>query len=516
MKKAWSGRFREETHPLAEAFTASISVDRRLYRHDVQGSIAHCRMLARQHLITRAEAAALIAGLEEVAREIEAGRFPHDPRLEDIHLHIERRLQDKVGEVAGKLHTARSRNDQVALDLRLYLREETREVLARLLALQAALTGLAREHLDVIVPGYTHLRRAQPVLLGHHWLAYYEMFRRDLQRFVEVHQRINVLPLGAGALAGTSLPIDRRYVAKLLGFPKVAGNSLDAVSDRDFAIEWTAAAALCMLHVSRLSEELVLWSGEEFGFLELPEAFCTGSSMLPHKVNPDVAELARGKAGRVFGALTALLTLMKGLPLAYNRDMQEDKPALFDAVDTLKETLAVFAAMLPGVRVTPGLAKGLTGDFMLSVDLAEYLVQRGLPFRTAHEVVGRLVRYCMDKEIGLANLTLDEMRRFSDRFAPDALARLSLHAAVNARRSAGGTARVNVLRAVKGAEAELVRQRRRLAGTAPAAPGARPDGSVPARAASRKGPGAKGSGRKGEQGRAGRRAGGRGARGGQR
>ncbi|MBI2002086.1 MAG: argininosuccinate lyase, partial [candidate division NC10 bacterium] len=329
-KKPWGGRFEAETHGQVEAFTASIHFDQRLAPHDIAGSIAHARMLGKCGILSKAEVDAIVAGLEEILKEIERGEFRTDPALEDIHMHIERRLVEKIGDVGGKLHTARSRNDQVALDLRLYLREAIGKIRDQIRSLQEALVAEAEVHLGTVMPGYTHLQRAQPILLAHHLLAYFEMFQRDRDRFADCLTRVNVLPLGAGALAGTTLPIDRAYVAKLLNFPKVAANSVDAVADRDFAVEFLAGCAVLAMHVSRLAEELILWASAEFGFIELPDAFATGSSMMPQKKNPDVAELARGKAGRVYGSLLALLTMLKGLPLSYNRDLQEDKEPVFD------------------------------------------------------------------------------------------------------------------------------------------------------------------------------------------
>jgi len=336
---------------MVEAFTASIDLDKRLYAYDVAGSIAHCKMLAKQGVISGADAAALVQGLQEVQQEIERGLFQFDSGREDIHMHIEARLTEKVGKVALKLHTARSRNDQVALDVRMYLRDEVRDLIKSLTELRQVVVKMARAHIRTVLPGYTHLQRAQPVLLAHHLLAYYEMFSRDAARLAECLQRINVMPLGSAALAGTGYPIDRDYTARLLGFPRVSGNSIDAVSDRDFMVEFLSAASLCMIHLSRLSEEIILWSSAEFDFIELPDTYATGSSIMPQKKNPDVAELVRGKSGRVFGALMTLLTVMKALPLAYNRDMQEDKAPLFDAVDTLKACVDMYIKMLPGLKI---------------------------------------------------------------------------------------------------------------------------------------------------------------------
>ncbi|MBI2458854.1 MAG: argininosuccinate lyase, partial [candidate division NC10 bacterium] len=390
-KKPWGGRFEAETHGQVEAFTASIHFDQRLAPHDIAGSIAHARMLQKCGILSKAEVDAIVAGLEEILKEIERGEFRTDPALEDIHMHIERRLVEKIGDVGGKLHTARSRNDQVALDLRLYLREAIGKIRDQIRSLQEALVAEAEVHLGTVMPGYTHLQRAQPILLAHHLLAYFEMFQRDRDRFADCLTRVNVLPLGAGALAGTTLPIDRAYVAKLLNFPKVAANSVDAVADRDFAVEFLAGCAVLAMHVSRLAEELVLWASAEFGFIELPDAFATGSSMMPQKKNPDVAELARGKAGRVYGSLLALLTMLKGLPLSYNRDLQEDKEPVFDAVDTIRQTLDVLPPMLKAIKFRPERMRAAAAEgFLNATDLAEYLVTKGVPFREAHDTVGRI------------------------------------------------------------------------------------------------------------------------------
>ncbi|HEX7550043.1 MAG TPA: argininosuccinate lyase, partial [Candidatus Methylomirabilis sp.] len=380
VKKAWGGRFGAETHKQVEAFTASIDVDRRLAPYDIQGSIAHARMLAKCGILTKAEGEKIVAGLAEIREEIARGEFRYDQALEDIHMHVERRLTERIGEVGGKLHTARSRNDQVALDLRLYLRETIGVIREGIRTLQRVLVSKAEVHLNTVMPGYTHVQRAQPILLAHHLLAYFEMFQRDRDRLADCLTRVNVLPLGAGALAGTTLPIDRAYVAKLLDFPVVAANSEDAVSDRDFALEFLSAAAILAMHISRLAEELVLWASAEFGFIDLPDAFATGSSIMPQKKNPDVAELARGKTGRVYGALFTLLTIMKGLPLSYNRDLQEDKPPIFDAADTIQQMLDVLPPMLSaiGFRVDRMRAAASEG-FLNATDLADYLVTKGIP-----------------------------------------------------------------------------------------------------------------------------------------
>jgi argininosuccinate lyase len=443
--KAWGGRFSQPTDELVEHFTASILFDRRLYDYDIQGSVAHCRMLAKCGIITDDEASVIMLALEEIKAEIEQDTFIFDVRWEDIHMHIERRLIEKIGPVGGKLHTARSRNDQIALDVRLYLRDEIRAILHDIRQLQRTLVDLAEAHLDVIMPGYTHLQRAQPIRLSHHLLAYDEMLERDHQRFTECLMRVNVLPLGAGALATTTYPIDRSYVARLLDFPALTENSLDAVSDRDFVIECCAHAALMMMHLSRLSQELTLWCSAEFGFIELSDAFSTGSSIMPQKKNPDVAELVRGKTGRVYGHLQGVLTVMKGLPLAYNSDMQEDKEALFDVIDTVKACLRVLAPMLATLTLRPERMRGAASEgFGTATDMADYLAAKGLPFRQAHEIVGRLVRHCLDQQQTLDDLSLEELQTFSPLFERDVYQAIALDASVDRRQVRGGPARTLV------------------------------------------------------------------------
>ena len=433
-----------------EAFTASVDVDSRLYRHDIAGSIAHAKMLARQRIIPARDARKIIRGLKGIEQEIASGKFVFSSADEDIHMNIERRLSEKIGAAGKKLHTARSRNDQVALDMRLFLREEIATIIDSLQLLQRELTGAAKKNLDVIMPGYTHLQRAQPVRFAHHLLAYYEMFERDRERFLSCLDRINVLPLGAGALAGTSFPIDRNYVAKLLGFPRVSKNSIDTVSDRDFILEFVSVAAIMFVHLSRLAEELVLWSSQEFGFVELPDRYCTGSSMMPQKKNPDVPELVRGKAGRVFGHLQALLTIMKGLPLAYNRDLQEDKIPLFDTVDTVKTSVRIMAEIIHGMEVRKDrMLMAAQDGFMNATDLADYLVERGVPFRDAHAISGRIVRHCVAKGCRIGQLSLKDLKGFSKRIEKDIYGFLSTESVVNRRRAFGGTARDNVMRRLK-------------------------------------------------------------------
>jgi len=457
-QKAWDGRFSEKTDRGVESFTASIDVDKRLYAYDLEGSIAHCIMLAKAGIITEAEAAELVKGLRAIRKEIEGGVFQFDDSLEDIHMHIEARLAQNLGPVAAKLHTARSRNDQVALDVRMYLRDETAAIIGLLNDLRMEIVSLAKSHLAVIMPGYTHLQRAQPVLLSHHLMAYYEMFSRDVERFQGCHKRINVLPLGSAALAGTTYPIDRQYTAKLLGFPAVSANSMDTVSDRDFILEFLSCASICMVHFSRISEELVLWSAAEFGFVEIPDAFATGSSIMPQKKNPDVPELVRGKAGRVFGNLTALLTIMKGLPLAYNRDMQEDKAPLFDTVDTLSACLRIYIAMLPRLRFKQEvMLRATRSGFLDATDLADYLVNRGMSFRQAHATVGKAVGYGLSKGKELHELSLPELKRFSDLIEEDIYRVLATDQMVNRRSSAGGTATIAVKKAIARAEKQLSR-----------------------------------------------------------
>ena len=449
-QKLWGGRFGSATANSVEAFTASIAVDARLYRHDIQGSIAHAKMLAKQGIIPVRDAQKIVRGLETVRREIDNGKFVFSEADEDIHMNIERRLIERIGPAGGKLHTARSRNDQVVLDMRLYLRDEVKIIIAGLQTLRQELARAAKKYLDVIMPGYTHLQRAQPVLFSHHLLAYVEMFERDRERFAGCLERINVLPLGSGALAGTTFPIDRAYVAKLLGFPRVSKNSIDAVSDRDFLLEFLAASSILFVHLSRLADELVLWSTQEFGFVELPDDYCTGSSMMPQKKNPDVPELIRGKTGRVFGHLQALLTIMKGLPLAYNRDFQEDKVPLFDTADTVKASLKMMGEIVAGIKVMSERMRDAARDgFLNATDLADYLVERGLPFRAAHQVVATVVQFCVSNDKRIEELSLIELQRFSKKIEKDVYGYLSAEAVVARRRALGGTARRNVVRRLK-------------------------------------------------------------------
>ncbi len=439
--KPWTGRFNEPTDAFVEAFTASVEFDRRLYRYDIEGSIAHATMLARQGILTDAERDAIVAGFKRIRERIEVGDFQWSIPLEDVHMNLEAALTADIGAAGKKLHTGRSRNDQVATDVRLYLRAEIDAIRAAIARLQAALLDLAEREAETILPGFTHLQVAQPVTFGHHMLAWFEMLERDRERLADCRRRVNVMPLGAAALAGTTYPIDRHYTAELLGFDRPAENSLDAVSDRDFAIEFTADAAILMMHLSRFSEELILWSSAQFGFVELSDSFCTGSSIMPQKKNPDVPELVRGKAGRIFGHLMGLLTLMKGQPLAYNKDNQEDKEPLFDTVDNLKGSLKVFADMMARLTCNHGRMRAAAGQgFATATDLADYLVRKAIPFRDAHEVVGRAVALGVREGRDLSELTLDELRQFSPSIGEDVFAVLTLEGSVAARDHYGGTA----------------------------------------------------------------------------
>ena len=452
----WSGRFAEPTTELVQRFTASVSFDRRLAEFDIEASIAHSRMLHAVGIIGNTDLAAIEKGLAQIRSEIRAGAFPWSEAHEDVHFNIERRLIELAGEPGKRLHTARSRNDQVATDERLYLRAAIDQVLSLIKSLQRALLDLADEHAETVMPGYTHLQVAQPVSFGHHLLAYFEMLARDAQRLADCRKRVNRLPLGAAALAGTSFPIDRQMVAKELGFDGVCENSIDAVSDRDFAIEFCACAALAMTHLSRFCEELVLWANPRFGFVEIADGFCTGSSIMPQKRNPDVAELIRGQTGRVNGHLVALLTLMKGQPLAYNRDNQEDKEPLFDVVDTLTGCLAVFAEMLGGIKVQrEAMAAAARQGHDTATALAEYLVKKGVPFREAHEAVAQAVRFAESRGSELAELKLSELQRFSSAITEDVYSTLTLEGSLKSRSHLGGTAPVRVKAAIAKARKSL-------------------------------------------------------------
>ncbi|NNL65564.1 MAG: argininosuccinate lyase [Myxococcales bacterium] len=454
--KPWGGRFGQATDPTVERFSASIDFDRALARHDLRASRAHARMLAAQGLISDADRDAILAGLDEIAADLEAGRFAIDPALEDIHMHVETRLRERIGEPAARLHTGRSRNDLVATDLALYLRETSLAAERGLLELRGVLVERAREHVDTILPGYTHLQRAQPVRLAHHWLAYQEMLERDGERFAGVRQRVRLCPLGSGALAGTTLPLDREATARELGFEGPTRNSLDTVAARDAALEFLSAGAIAMVHLSRLSEELVIWSSAEFGFVELSDAYSTGSSLMPQKKNPDVPELVRGKAGRAVGNLVSLLTTVKGLPLTYNRDLQEDKEPIFDTATTLRDSLAVTAGAVATLRVQIDRMQAAAEDpMLLATDLAEVLVREGVPFRDAHEVVGRVVGHCVEKDVGLRSLSREDLVAFHPAFPEGADALLDLSRSLEQRSLAGGTARANVLEALDRAEAAI-------------------------------------------------------------
>jgi argininosuccinate lyase len=440
------GRFSKPADKLVAQYTASLPFDRRLYRQDIAGSIAHAKMLAKQGIITGEESQSIINGLEAIRQEIETDKFEFKPEAEDIHMAIEARLIEMVGDVGRKLHTARSRNDQVALDMRLFLKEAITDTVTGVRDLQLALLDLAGNNIKVIMPGYTHLQAAQPVLFAHHLLAYFEMFERDIARFSDCFKRVDVMPLGSGALAGVAYDIDRDFLAKELGFSQVSRNSLDAVADRDFVLDYEAAAGICMMHLSRLAEEIVLWSSAEFDFIELDDAYATGSSIMPQKKNPDVAELARGKAGRVYGHLVALLTTMKGLPLAYNSDMQEDKEGLFDTVDTLLSSLKVFAGMVRTLRVKPGMRAAGRG-YILATDLADYLVKKGESFRTAHEIVGKLVNHAIKKGKSFDQIDIKEYQTFSPLFDEDVF-KITVRSSVASRDVTGGTAPPQVKRAL--------------------------------------------------------------------
>lgn len=457
--KPWDGRFSQKTDKIVEAFTSSIDVDKRLYSHDIEGSIAHCSMLAKVSIITDKEALLIIKGLEKIKKDIESGKFKYNDGLEDIHMHIEARLAKDIGKVALKLHTARSRNDQVALDVRMCLRDEVRKIISGLVELRKTIINLSEKYSDIIMPGYTHLQKAQPVLLSHHLMAYYEMFLRDTERMRDCLKRINIMPLGSAALAGTTYPIDRDYTAKLLDFPKVTANSIDSVADRDFIIEFISSAAICMVHFSRMSEDLVIWSSYEFGFIELPDAFATGSSIMPQKKNPDVCELVRGKSGRVFGDLVAILTIMKSLPLSYNRDMQEDKTAMFDAVDTLNACIEIYTRMLPNLKIKKEvMLKAAGSGFLNATDMADYLVNKGIPFREAHSCAGKAVAFALKKGKELHELSISEMKTFSHLFLDNVFEVLTPASMINRRKSFGGTAPGNVLSAIKKAKKDTAKE----------------------------------------------------------
>ncbi|RLA84967.1 MAG: argininosuccinate lyase [Deltaproteobacteria bacterium] len=456
MEKPWGGRFRERTERVVEEFTASLPFDIRLWKEDIEGSKAYCRALMRAGILSEEEGQKILEGLDEIAGELERGEVELDPSWEDVHMLVEGLLRRKVGELGGKLHTGRSRNDQVVLDLRLWLLRtigEQRELLAEL---RRALVRKAEQWFGILAPGYTHLRRAQPVLLSHYLMAYNEMFKRDSERLSECRKRVDIMPLGSSALSGNPYPIDREFLAELLGFSRISENSIDAVSDRDFALEYLSAISICMIHLSRMAEDLILWSSDEFGLVELPEGFCTGSSIMPQKKNPDVLELVRGKAGRVIGAFVSLATTLKGLPLAYNRDLQEDKEPLFGASDTFQGVLRVMVPLLEGLGIRKErLEQMASGGFAMATELADYLVHKGLPFREAHRIAGQIVRHCEEKGKDLRELSLEELRGFSELLDGDVLLWLDPHHALRRRGVPGGTSPERVKEAIERAKEEL-------------------------------------------------------------
>lgn len=441
MAKLWGGRFSKNTNELVDAFNASIEFDKRLYHEDIRGSIAHAKMLAKCGIIPAEDGEKIVAGLQDILKDIEAGNFAFEVALEDIHMNVEARLTERIGSAGARLHTARSRNDQVALDMHMYMKREVTEIAELLLNFEKALLSVAKEHEKTLMPGYTHLQRAQPITFAHHLLAYFNMLQRDFRRLMGVWDGADIMPLGAGAIAGTTFSIDRFYVAEQLNFGKVYGNSMDAVSDRDYVIEFLSFASMLMMHLSRLSEEFCLWSSTEFGFIELDDGFATGSSMMPQKKNPDIAELVRGKTGRVYGHLQAMLVTAKGLPLTYNKDLQEDKEGLFDAIDTIKFSLAVYRDMILTMTVNVDkMQQAVSKDFSNATDLADYLVRKGLPFRQAHEVVGKCVAYAILNGKFLPEISIDEYKEFSDLFEEDLLEALKPENCVAARKSYGGPA----------------------------------------------------------------------------
>ncbi|ETR70985.1 MAG: Argininosuccinate lyase [Candidatus Magnetoglobus multicellularis str. Araruama] len=456
MPKLWGGRFSQSTDKLMEAFSASIDYDQRLYAHDIAGSIAHCQMLADQNIILKSEADTLINGLKQIQQEIETHQFKIDPALEDIHMHIEHRLGEICGDIAKKLHTARSRNDQICLDIRMFLRDKTRDIITLIHQLRLVFVQLAQHNIHVIMPGYTHLQRAQPILFAHHMMAYYEMFTRDKGRFDDALKRINVMPLGSAALAGTTFPIDRLNTARRLNFPKISQNSMDSVADRDFVMEFLSCASICMVHLSRLSEELILWSSQEFNFITLSDRYTTGSSIMPQKKNPDAAELTRGKCGRIFGSLMAILTLMKGLPLAYNRDMQEDKEPLFDAIDTITACLTIYCQMLPEMQINEKqMRDACKTGYLDATDLADYLVKKGLPFREAHHVSGKIVQHAILQSKEISELSMYELKQFSSVIDNDLFPLITPESMINSRNCFGGTATQQVKDAIRQAQDAL-------------------------------------------------------------
>ncbi|MDD6563772.1 MAG: argininosuccinate lyase [Clostridiales bacterium] len=454
MAKLWGGRFRKSTDKKVDDFNSSIRFDKRMYKQDIKGSIAHATMLGKQGIIPQADADKIVSELENILSDIEAGKVEFLIDAEDIHMNIEKLLTDRIGDAGKRLHTGRSRNDQVALDVRMYLMDETDEILEMLVHTMQVFTDLAKENTDTIMPGYTHLQKAQPITFAHHAMAYYEMFKRDYQRLCDCKERTNVMPLGSGALAGTTYPLDRELVRDMLGFSEITMNSLDGVSDRDFVLELASCLSIIMMHTSRFSEELILWSSNEFSFVEMDDAFSTGSSIMPQKKNPDVAELIRGKAGRVYGNLMGLLTMMKGIPLAYNKDMQEDKEQIFDSIDTVKLCLPVFCDMISTMKINKNnMYEGAKGGFTNATDAADYLVKKGLPFRDAHSVIGNMVFYCIEHNKAIEDLTMEEMQSFSDIIEDDIYDAVSMETCVNDRNVIGGPAKEMTEKAIKKAEA---------------------------------------------------------------
>lgn len=450
MEKLWAGRFSEKTANIVDSFTESISFDHRLWKYDIQGSIAHVKMLAKQKIVKKEIANKIINGLKEISDEIKSNRFKFKKELEDIHMNIESALIEKIGEIGGMLHTARSRNDQIALDIRLYLRDETKEIIKLIKRLQTIFINLAQKHLKTIMPGYTHMQHAQPILLSHHLLSYVEMLQRDVERLIDSLKRTNRLPLGACALAGTSIPIDRYYVAKLLNFESILNNSIDAVSDRDFIIEFLSTCSIIIMHLSRLSEELILWCTDEFKFIELPDSFATGSSIMPQKKNPDVLELIRAKTGRIYANLFNLLTIMKGIPLSYNRDLQEDKIPLFDTIDTIKSCLNVLIKMLPNIKFNVDIMRQTANKgYTTATDIAEYLVRKGLPFRKAHHITGKLISYCINNNKNIESLSLEEFKSFSELFSNDIYNYITLESSISNKISEGSTSEKEILKNIK-------------------------------------------------------------------
>ena len=459
MAKLWGGRFSKTTDEMINEFQASIDFDKRMYYEDIKGSIAHATMLKKCNIITEKDHEDIVNGLTAILNDIESGNFSFDIALEDIHMNIEKRLTERIGVAGGKLHTARSRNDQVALDTHMYVRKEVANIAKLLIELEESFVEMAQKNSDVIMPGYTHLQRAQPILFSHHMLAYFYMLNRDFARLEGVYDRADIMPLGAGALAGTTFPIDRHYVAEQLNFAQIYANSLDAVSDRDYILEFLSFASILMMHLSRISEEIILWCSKEFSFIELDDAHCTGSSMMPQKKNPDVSELVRGKTGRVIGHLMAMLTTAKGLPLAYNKDLQEDKEGLFDTIDTVKFSLSVYAQMIKAMRVNKDkMLLATKEDFSNATDMADYLVKKGLPFRDAHEVAGKSVSYCIEQDKWLMDLTLEEFKQFSPLFDEDILEEIKVETCVANRNSYGGTSYSQVEQSLKNATEIMKKQ----------------------------------------------------------